>query len=101
LLRELDAHLVETIEHFFVSYNEMAGKQFRPVGPVRAPSCEQTGTERGEAFLETEAERSGGRQRPVQGFDLIAHAAGRPTPGTACGATPAEFGTLIAQAEDV
>ncbi|HLJ93082.1 MAG TPA: inorganic diphosphatase [Gemmataceae bacterium] len=31
-LKDLDLKLVQEIEHFFVSYNEMAGKQFKPLG---------------------------------------------------------------------
>jgi len=31
-LDQLSPDLVEEIEHFFVSYNELAGKKFRPVG---------------------------------------------------------------------
>ena len=38
-LSELPAPMVDQIEHFFVSYNEQAGKLFEPVGrhgPIRA-----------------------------------------------------------------
>jgi len=38
-LKDLNERLVQEIEHFFVSYNEMAGKQFKPLarnGPSRA-----------------------------------------------------------------
>src|SRR5215212_7933289 len=31
-LTDLNEHLVDEIEHFFVSYNEIKGKQFRPLG---------------------------------------------------------------------
>jgi inorganic pyrophosphatase len=31
-LGQLDAHLVAEIEHFFVSYNEIKGKTFKPLG---------------------------------------------------------------------
>jgi inorganic pyrophosphatase len=31
-LGQLDAHLVEEIEHFFISYNEIKGKTFAPLG---------------------------------------------------------------------
>ncbi len=31
-LKDLNSKLVQEIEHFFVSYNEMAGKQFKPLG---------------------------------------------------------------------
>ena len=29
---QLSKDLIEEIEHFFISYNEMAGKQFKPIG---------------------------------------------------------------------
>ena len=38
-LGTLDGNLVDQIEHFFVSYNEIKGKQFKPIGrfgPTRA-----------------------------------------------------------------
>jgi inorganic pyrophosphatase len=33
---QLSATLMEEIEHFFISYNEMAGKQFKPIGRAGA-----------------------------------------------------------------
>jgi inorganic pyrophosphatase len=39
VLADLNKHLVDEIEHFFVSYNEIKGKSFRPLGrygPERA-----------------------------------------------------------------
>lgn len=38
-LGTLDEHVVEQIEHFFVSYNQIKRKQFKPLGrfgPIRA-----------------------------------------------------------------
>jgi inorganic pyrophosphatase len=38
-LRKIDAHLVDEIEHFFVSYNAARGKKFEPIarkGPMAA-----------------------------------------------------------------
>ncbi len=38
-LRDVNPHLIEEIEHFFVSYNEARGKKFKPLGvhgPKRA-----------------------------------------------------------------
>ncbi len=38
-LRDVNPHLIEEIEHFFVSYNETRGKKFKPLGvygPKRA-----------------------------------------------------------------
>jgi inorganic pyrophosphatase len=43
-LADLNRHLVDEIEHFFVSYNEIKGKSFRPLGrfgPERAVSLVQ------------------------------------------------------------
>ncbi|MDP9120590.1 MAG: inorganic diphosphatase, partial [Acidobacteriota bacterium] len=31
-LKKLPPHLVEEIEHFFIAYNEMRGKKFKPLG---------------------------------------------------------------------
>ena len=31
-LKELNKHLIEEIEHFFISYNEAKGKRFKPRG---------------------------------------------------------------------
>ena len=48
-LDDLSPNLVAEIEHFFVSYNTIRGKQFRPVGrfgPDRAECLVREGTER-------------------------------------------------------
>ncbi len=48
-LRELHDHLAQAIEHFFISYNEMDGKRFRPLGhfgPNRANKLVQKGAKR-------------------------------------------------------
>jgi len=39
-LTDLDANLVTQIEHFFVSYNEIEGKKFKPLG---RPNAKQAG----------------------------------------------------------
>ena len=39
-LDDLDKNLVAQIEHFFVSYNQMAGKKFKPIG---RPDAKQAG----------------------------------------------------------
>ncbi len=62
-VKDLNPHLLREIEHFFVSYNEMAGKQFRPLGwrgPHRAKKLAQQGAER---FAQREP-RSGGNGHP-------------------------------------
>lgn len=48
-VKDIDQHLLEEIEHFFVSYNEMAGKEFKPLGwhgPNRAKKLAQKGAKR-------------------------------------------------------
>ena len=45
-LRELDPRIVDEIEHFFVSYNEMRGRRFKPIqraGPTSALSLVRRG----------------------------------------------------------
>jgi inorganic pyrophosphatase len=51
-LSDLNEHLVDEIEHFFVSYNEIKGKQFQPLG--------RYGPQRAEKVLR-EAMRSAGK----------------------------------------
>ncbi len=48
-LKDLNPHLLKEIEHFFVSYNQMAGKEFKVLGwhgPNRAKKVAQQGAER-------------------------------------------------------
>jgi inorganic pyrophosphatase len=48
-LKEMNERLVDEIEHFFVSYNEMANKEFTPLGrygPHRAESLVKQGARR-------------------------------------------------------
>ena len=48
-LRELEDYLIEEIEHFFFSYNELSNKHFKILGhrgPNRAKKLVQKGTER-------------------------------------------------------
>jgi inorganic pyrophosphatase len=40
-LAQLNANLLDEIEHFFVSYNEMKGKQFKPLGRFGAERAER------------------------------------------------------------
>jgi inorganic pyrophosphatase len=47
--KDLNKHLLKEIEHFFVSYNEMVGKQFVPLawrGPKRAKKLTQEGIDK-------------------------------------------------------
>jgi inorganic pyrophosphatase len=46
-LDELSESKVDEIEHFFISYNAIKGKQFKPIGrfgPVQATKLVQEGT---------------------------------------------------------
>jgi inorganic pyrophosphatase len=48
-LGQLNEHLLDEIEHFFVSYNEMKGVEFKPLGrfgPKRAERLIEEGTRR-------------------------------------------------------
>jgi inorganic pyrophosphatase len=54
-LDQLNANLVDEIEHFFVSYNEMKGKQFRPLG--------RHGTQHAERLIEEGMRRFRAGQR--------------------------------------
>ena len=40
-LNQLNENLLDEIEHFFVSYNEMKGKRFKPLGRFGAERAEQ------------------------------------------------------------
>jgi inorganic pyrophosphatase len=64
-LSDLPAELVEGIEHFFVSYNELSGKKFKPLGrrgPARARKVVR------------EAERKACKERPA-GYGKLKKAA--------------------------
>ena len=48
-LDQLNASLVEEIEHYFIAYNEVRGKEFKPLarsGPARAKELVQEGAQR-------------------------------------------------------
>jgi inorganic pyrophosphatase len=48
-LQKLNENLIDEIEHFFISYNTIKGKQFEPLGrfgPVRAKKLVEEGIER-------------------------------------------------------
>ncbi|MCW3061444.1 MAG: inorganic diphosphatase, partial [Capsulimonas sp.] len=48
-LKDLDENFVDQIEHFFVSYNQMAGKEFKPTGrfgPDRAQQLVDAGVKK-------------------------------------------------------
>ncbi|MGB7922396.1 MAG: inorganic diphosphatase [Pyrinomonadaceae bacterium] len=48
-LQKLNEHLIDEIEHFFISYNTIKGKQFNPLGrfgPTRAAKLVEEGIKR-------------------------------------------------------
>ncbi len=50
-VKDLNKHFLKEVEHFFVSYNEMAGKEFVPLswhGPNRAKKLVQKGIQKAE-----------------------------------------------------
>ena len=49
-LRQLDKNLVDEIEHFFVSYNTIKGKEFKPLGRSGATRAREL-TEEGRALF--------------------------------------------------
>ena len=62
-LGQLSAHLLEEIEHFFVSYNEIKGKEFKPLGrfgPERALELVEEGMKR---FRQSKNKRKQNRGR--------------------------------------
>lgn len=54
-IEELNRHLVDEIEHFFVSYNEIKGKEFKPLG--------RFGPERARELIEDGIKRKKGRSK--------------------------------------
>ncbi|HYY59648.1 MAG TPA: inorganic diphosphatase [Pyrinomonadaceae bacterium] len=58
-LEDLNANMVEEIEHFFVSYNEIKGKRFRPLG--------RFGPERAEKLVEEAIRGARGRSKAKPG----------------------------------
>ena len=64
-LGQLSEHLVDEIEHFFISYNEMKGVEFKPLGrfgPKRAESLIEEGVRRFRAE-ERKKKKSGAKKR--------------------------------------
>jgi inorganic pyrophosphatase len=62
-LNDLNERLVQEIEHFFVSYNEMANKQFKPLGwhgPHRAEKLVKRAAKRFREEHERREERAAG-----------------------------------------
>jgi inorganic pyrophosphatase len=67
-LKDLGEDLLGAIEHFFVSYNEMAGKQFRPLGrygPRRAEKLVRVGEKRFHKEVQEEESASAVGQGPA------------------------------------
>jgi len=57
-LEDLSENLVAEIEHFFISYNEVRGKQFKPVGRGGVERAREIVNE-GERRLARESRESG------------------------------------------
>jgi inorganic pyrophosphatase len=59
-IKDLGGRIVEEIEHFFVSYNEMAGKQFKPLGRRGPRRAERLVREGAEGFRRTGGQAGAG-----------------------------------------
>jgi inorganic pyrophosphatase len=62
-IKDINEHLLEEIEHFFASYNEMEGKEFKPLswhGPHRATKLAREGAKR----FEQDGKAAGGEGQP-------------------------------------
>jgi inorganic pyrophosphatase len=57
-LDQLNANLVDEIEHFFVSYNEIKGKEFKPQ--------RRAGPDRAQALIEEGIQRAGRAKKPAR-----------------------------------
>lgn len=67
-LTDLSANVVGEIEHFFVSYNQIKGKEFKPLGrfgPERAAEVVEDGSRRFRR-RNARARKSGARKRPAK-----------------------------------
>src|ERR1044071_4422604 len=62
-LNDLNESLVKEIEHFFISFNEAKGKQFRPLGRFMSQRARQVV----EAGIQAYAKKQGGRRRAKAG----------------------------------
>ena len=56
-LGDLDANLLAQIEHFFVSYNEISGKKFKPIGRPNAHQAKKIMEEGQKRFQKQGAEK--------------------------------------------
>jgi inorganic pyrophosphatase len=62
-LEELPPELIKEINHFFVSYHEMDGKSFKPLGTKGPEEAEALVTEGEENEKERRADQRGGKKR--------------------------------------
>lgn len=60
-LHDLNANLIEEIEHFFISYNTIKGKQFRPLGRFAAARAKKL-VQEGERCFRREQGKGRGRR---------------------------------------
>jgi inorganic pyrophosphatase len=65
-LDQLGANLLDEIEHFFVSYNEMKGKKFEPLGRFGPERARQL-VEAGARLFRARGKRSGAPKRASRG----------------------------------
>lgn len=71
-LKDLSDRLVQEIEHFFVSYNEMAGKRFKPLGRHGPSRAEKLVKQAARRFRQAYGRREGrtrgnGKQKASKG----------------------------------
>jgi len=69
--KDLNGHLLKEIEHFFISYNQMADKEFRPIGwhgPHKAARLARDGAKRFRRHAGDDGQPEGnGRPKAHQG----------------------------------
>jgi inorganic pyrophosphatase len=63
-LDDLNENLLAEIEHFFVSYNDIKGKEFKPLGRY-GPAHARRVVEEGAALHRTQSKKRGARRRPA------------------------------------
>jgi len=70
-IRELADHLLHEIEHFFISYNDMDGKEFRPIGNYGPHQAEKLIRKAAKRFAreadEEDAEQRNGQHKISKG----------------------------------
>jgi inorganic pyrophosphatase len=62
-LNDLDENLLDELEHFFISYNEIKGKRFKPTGRFGPERAEELAREGMKTFKTAKARRAKPRKR--------------------------------------